>query len=105
MKASGLMVVLAGASVADAFFQSQLFRNPSPASVTLRRLQSCPFDSSRRPTSIQHGVRRPSKSQYMVATATEEGKMAAVPHGGELVDLNLKTDVEKQVRCLAEVWY
>ena len=34
----------------------------------------------------------------MVAATAKEGHVAAVPHGGKLVDLILKTDAEKEVR-------
>lgn len=53
-------------------------------------------------------VGRQSRAQqhYMVAApAKEEGTVAAVPHGGTLVDLNLKTDEEKKVRsAILECW-
>lgn len=87
MKTSGLVAVLAGASAVEAFL-------PSPsASLGLRQ--------SRTSCVSKAPVGRQSRAQqhYMVAApAKEEGTVAAVPHGGSLVDLNLKTDEEKKVR-------
>ena len=87
MKTSGLVAVLAGASAVEAFL-------PSPsASLGLRQ--------SRTSCVSKAPVGRQSRAQqhYMVAApAKEEGTVAAVPHGGTLVDLNLKTDEEKKVR-------
>lgn len=34
----------------------------------------------------------------MVAAPTKEDTVAAVPHGGQLMDLNLKSEAEKSVR-------
>lgn len=90
MKTSGLVAVLAGASAVEAFV-------PSPsASLAFRqsRTSSC---VSKAPVGRQS--RAQQQQHYMVAApAKEEGTVAAVPHGGTLVDLNLKTDAEKKVR-------
>lgn len=92
MKTSGLVAVLAGASAVEAFL-------PSPsASLGLRQ--------SRTSCVSKAPVGRQSRAQqhYMVAApAKEEGTVAAVPHGGALVDLNLKTDEEKKVRSAARL--
>lgn len=86
MKTSGLVAVLAGASAVEAFV-------PSPsASLGLRSRTSC---VSKAPVGRQSRVQQ----HYMVAApAKEEGTVAAVPHGGALINLNLKTDEEKKVR-------
>lgn len=92
MKTSGLVVVLACASVAQAFLTAPLVSNPVSSSVTLRRsLPSC----------VSGNAGRQSTSQYMVAAPATEDTVAAVPHGGALVDLNLKTEAEKKVACWA----
>lgn len=81
---------------------------PSPsASLGLRQSQTC---VSKAPVGRQS--RAQQQQHYMVAApAKEEGTLAAVPHGGTLIDLNLKTDEEKKVRdrlhacCLLwDVW-
>lgn len=86
MKTSGLVVVLAGASAAEAFLTAPRVSSPSlsQSSVTLRRSRSC------QETAQPH-------VQYMVAAPTKEDQVAAVPHGGSLVDLNLRTEAEKKV--------
>lgn len=84
MKTSGLVAVLASASAVEAFV-------PAPsASLALRQSRT---------SSAQAAVGRQSRvqQQYMVAAPAAEGTVAAVPHGGTLVDLNLKTDEEKKV--------
>lgn len=80
--------MLAGASVVEAFV-------PSPsASLALRQSQTSSCVSE-----APVGRRSRVQQHYMVAApAKEEGTVAAVPHGGTLVDLNLKTDEEKKVR-------
>lgn len=87
MKTSALVAVLAGASAVEAFL-------PSPsASLGLRQSRtSCASKS------LVGRQSRVQQQHYMVAApAKEEGTVAAVPHGGTLVDLNLKTDEEKKV--------
>lgn len=90
MKTSGLVAVLAGASAVEAFL-------PSPsASLGLRQ---SPTTSSSCVSKAPVGRQSRAQQYYMVAApAKEEGTVAAVPHGGKLVDLNVKTDEEKKVR-------
>ena len=93
MKTFGLLAVLAGFLGVDAFV-------PAPsASLALRqsRTSSCASTAS---------VGRQSRvqQQYMVAAPAAEGTVAAVPHGGTLIDLNLKTDEEKKVRFVRGCW-
>lgn len=87
MKTFGLLAVLAGFLGVDAFV-------PAPsASLALRqsRASSCASTPA---------VKRQSRvqQQYMVAAPAAEGTVTSVPHGGKLIDLNLKTDEEKKVR-------
>ncbi|CAM9701997.1 unnamed protein product [Scytosiphon promiscuus] len=88
MKTSGLVAVLAGASVVDAFV-------PAPsASSALRQSRSTCVSA---PTKAAVGGRQSRvQQQYMVAAPAKEETLAAVPHGGTLVDLNLKTEDEKK---------
>lgn len=86
MRTSGLMAVLASASVAEAFLPAPVISN----SATLRPSSG---------TSASNVGRQARTAQYMVAAPAKEDTLAAVPHGGTLVDLNLKTDEEKKV------WY
>lgn len=93
MKTSGLVAVLAGASAVDAFV-------PAPsASSALRQSRSTCVSA---PIKAAVGARQSRVQQhYMVAAPAKEETLAAVPHGGTLVDLNLKTGDEKKVRSTA----
>lgn len=91
MKTSGVVVAaLASVSVVEAFLTSPLLRNPSSSALHQSRT-TCVSSSARRPRAT---------SQYMVAAPAKEDTVAAVPHGGTLVDLNVKTEDEKKV-CAA----
>ncbi len=90
MKTFGLLAVLAGFSGVTAFV-------PAPsASLALRQSRA----SSCASTAAAAVRRRHSRvqQQYMVAAPATEGAVGSVPHGGKLIDLNLKTDEEKKVR-------
>lgn len=86
MRKSGLVALLAGASVAEAFLPAPVISN----SATLRQ-------SSCSSTSASNVGRQARTAQYMVAAAAKKDTLAAVPHGGTLVDLDAKTEEEKKV--------
>lgn len=92
MKTSGLVAVLVSASAVEAFV-------PAPSASLALRTSSAKAGVGR-----QSGVQQ-RQQQYMVAAPAAEGTVAAVPHGGTLVDLNLKTDEEKKVRAVGRVVY
>lgn len=93
MKTAGVVAAaLASVSVVEAFLTAPLLGNPS--SVALHQSRTTCVSSS----SSKTNSRSRSTEQYMVAAPTTEGTVAAVPHGGTLVDLNVKTEDEKKVR-------
>lgn len=89
MKTSGLVAVLVSVSAVEAFVP--------PPTASLARTSS-PKAGVRRQSGVQQ-----RQQQYMVAAPAAEGTVAAVPHGGTLIDLNLKTDEEKKVRSVRHV--
>lgn len=93
MKTSGMIAVLAGASVAEAFVTIPLVGNPS--AVTLRQSRTSCVSSAKSTSGRQ------STATYMVAAPAKEDTVAAVPHGGTLVDLTVKTEEEKKVMWCA----
>lgn len=92
MRKSGLVALLAGASVAEAFLPAPVISN----SATLRQ-------SSCSSTSASNVGRQARTAQYMVAAPAKEDTLAAVPHGGTLVDLNAKTEEDKKVSYMSYV--
>lgn len=91
MKTSGVVAAaLASVTVVEAFLTAPLLGNPS--SVALHQSRTTCVSSS------TTNSRSRSTAQYMVAAPAKEGTVAAVPHGGTLVDLNVKTEDEKKVR-------
>ncbi|CAM9996227.1 unnamed protein product [Ectocarpus sp. 13 AM-2016] len=93
MKTCGLVVVLAGASVVEGFLPA------TSNSLALR--QSRPSCVSGSKAAVGRQSRAQQHQQYMVAAPAKEDTVAAVPHGGTLVDLNLKTDEEKKAAIAA----
>lgn len=93
--------MLAGASVVEGFLPA------TSNSLALRQSQpSCVSGKSK--AAIGRQSRAQQQQQYMVAAPAKEDTVAAVPHGGTLVDLNLKTDEEKEVRravCVFGVFF
>lgn len=87
MKTSGIVAALAGVSVTEAFLTAPLMGGRT--SVTLQQRRSSCVQSR-----TGAGAAR---GQSMVSAATKEGTVAALPHGGTLVDLNVKTEAEKKV--------
>lgn len=93
MRVYAVVSVLAGASsVSEAFLTAPLAGRSSSAAVTLQGQQTCV--SNARGSSSRTQART---VQQMVAATSKTDAVSAVPHGGTLVDLNLKTDAEKQV--------
>lgn len=88
MKTSGLVAVLVSASAVEAFV-------PAPSASSALRTSSTKAGVGRQSRVQQRGQQQ--QLQYMVAAPAAEGTVAAVPHGGTLIDLNLKTDEEKKV--------
>lgn len=91
MKTSGLVAVLVGASVVEGFLPA------TSNSLALRQSQPSCVSGKSKPA-VGRQSRAQQQQQYMVAAPAKEDTVAAVPHGGTLVDLNLKTDEEKKVR-------
>lgn len=91
MKTCGVVAAaLASVSVVEAFLTAPLLGNPS--SVAMHQSRTTCVSSS------TTNSRSRSTAQYMVAAPAKEDTVAAVPHGGTLVDLNVKTEDEKKVR-------
>lgn len=89
---TGIMgVVVAGISSSEAFLAPQRLANVVGKTVTLQEQRSCVSNYNAR------GNRAMRTAPRMVASAAKTDAVAAVPHGGTLVDLNLKTDAEKKV--------